>query len=307
MEISPLEELQFKRPFTLPEAQKQILRIKNTSSTNPMVFKVKTTAPKQYCVRPNASIVQPQQTKEIAILLQPMKEDPPEDVRSKDKFLIQSYLVDSKSADYQQMEVSEGGAGTLDIWSMAEKIKVGDLMQEKLRVLYLPADGGVKFDSPSMASSSGGVQSVPASSAVPSTSNTQSPSFSSYVNKAPAVENIVPIKAEASPAVKSPVVESTKVAPSTSTDIAKKQSSESESAEILRLKALVQQQEKQIKELTAASKENELRKRNTNAVSDTKDGKPAQQRMVIQKIEGYPLVMVILAAILGLILGIALF
>ncbi|KAI3640670.1 hypothetical protein MIR68_001548 [Amoeboaphelidium protococcarum] len=306
MEISPLEELQFKRPFTLPEAQKQILRIKNTSSTNPMVFKVKTTAPKQYCVRPNASIVQPQQTKEIAILLQPMKEDPPEDVRSKDKFLIQSYLVDSKSADYQQMEASEGGSGTLDIWSMAEKIKVGDLMQEKLRVLYLPAEGGVKFDSPSMASSSG-VQSVPASSAVASTSNSQAPSFSSYVSKAPAVESIVPNKVAASPAVKSPVVESTKVAPSTLADIAKQQSNESESAEILRLKALVQQQEKQIKDLTAASKENELRKRNTNAVSDTKDGKPAQQRMVIQKIEGYPLVMVILAAVLGLILGIALF
>jgi hypothetical protein len=85
----------------------------------------------------------------------------------------------------------------------------------------LPADGGVKFDSPSMASS-GGVQSVPASSTVASTSNSQSPSFSSYVNKAPAVENIVPNKAVASPAVKSPVVESTKVAPSASTDIAKK-------------------------------------------------------------------------------------
>ena len=51
---------------------------------------MKTTAPKQYCVRPNSGRIEPGQEVEIQVLLQAMKEDPPLDARCRDKFLVQS-------------------------------------------------------------------------------------------------------------------------------------------------------------------------------------------------------------------------
>ena len=37
--------------------------------------------------------IQPGETKEILVLMQAMKEEPPADAKSKDKFLVQSFLV----------------------------------------------------------------------------------------------------------------------------------------------------------------------------------------------------------------------
>ena len=51
-------------------------------------FKVKTTAPRRYCVRPNNTRVPPHQTVEVEVLLQPMDQYPAEDKRT-DKFLVQ--------------------------------------------------------------------------------------------------------------------------------------------------------------------------------------------------------------------------
>lgn len=57
-----------------------------------VAFKVKTTAPKKYFVRPNISVVQPWDSCTIVVTLQPQKEYPP-DMQCKDKFLIQSAKV----------------------------------------------------------------------------------------------------------------------------------------------------------------------------------------------------------------------
>ncbi|KAL6905103.1 PapD-like protein [Trichoderma evansii] len=86
VEIEPLE-LSFRRPFTVEVSQ--ILKIKNPSSS-PLAFKVKTTAPKQYCVRPNAGRIEPGQDFDVTVLLQAMKADPPLDAKCRDKFLVQS-------------------------------------------------------------------------------------------------------------------------------------------------------------------------------------------------------------------------
>ncbi|KAJ2238178.1 phosphatidylinositol-binding protein scs2, partial [Coemansia sp. RSA 455] len=53
-----------------------MLRLTNKNNS-PVAFKVKTTAPKQYCVRPNAGRIEPGESVEVQVVLQPMKEEPP--------------------------------------------------------------------------------------------------------------------------------------------------------------------------------------------------------------------------------------
>lgn len=50
-------------PFT--EVVTANLNLRNPSN-NPVIFKVKTTAPKQYCVRPNSGLLQPSAAADIA-------------------------------------------------------------------------------------------------------------------------------------------------------------------------------------------------------------------------------------------------
>ncbi|KAK3942233.1 vesicle-associated protein 2-2 [Diplogelasinospora grovesii] len=124
VEIDPLE-LGFRRPFTVEVAQ--ILKIKNPN-TSPVAFKVKTTAPKQYCVRPNSGRIEPGKDVEVSVLLQAMKQEPPLDARCRDKFLVQSVAItgDKEFTNVQQ------------IWDSVEKSAV---QEKKIRVNWLPPSG----------------------------------------------------------------------------------------------------------------------------------------------------------------------
>ncbi|KAK7406315.1 hypothetical protein VNO78_07938 [Psophocarpus tetragonolobus] len=64
--------------------------INNTESY--VAFKVKTTSPKKYFVRPNTGVVQPWDSCIIRVTLQAQREYPP-DMQCKDKFLLQSTIV----------------------------------------------------------------------------------------------------------------------------------------------------------------------------------------------------------------------
>jgi hypothetical protein len=48
----------------LTRVVKQTIKIENPNS-KPIAFKVKTTAPKLYCVRPNSDIIPPNETAEV--------------------------------------------------------------------------------------------------------------------------------------------------------------------------------------------------------------------------------------------------
>ncbi|XP_020701956.1 vesicle-associated protein 2-1-like [Dendrobium catenatum] len=67
------------------------LKIVNNSEHH-VAFKVKTTSPKKYFVRPNTSVVQPWDSCTITVTLQAQQEYPP-DMQCKDKFLVQSTKV----------------------------------------------------------------------------------------------------------------------------------------------------------------------------------------------------------------------
>uniref|UniRef100_A0ABR0V8L7 MSP domain-containing protein n=1 Tax=Rehmannia glutinosa TaxID=99300 RepID=A0ABR0V8L7_REHGL len=57
-----------------------------------VAFKVKTTSPKKYCVRPNVGIIKPRSTCDFTVTMQAQKSTPSE-MQCKDKFLIQSTVV----------------------------------------------------------------------------------------------------------------------------------------------------------------------------------------------------------------------
>ncbi|KAH8124158.1 hypothetical protein FP744_10001805 [Trichoderma asperellum] len=122
VEIEPLE-LSFRRPFTVEVSQ--ILKIRNPSSS-PLAFKVKTTAPKQYCVRPNAGRIEPGQDFDVTVLLQAMKADPPLDAKCRDKFLVQSAPI---TADKEFATIA----------SVLETTDKASIFERKIRVNWLAA------------------------------------------------------------------------------------------------------------------------------------------------------------------------
>ncbi|XP_076900159.1 vesicle-associated protein 1-2-like [Bidens hawaiensis] len=120
LSIEP-QELQF--PF---ESKKQIsCAMQLTNKTNNHVaFKVKTTNPKKYCVRPNTGVVLPHSTCDVTVTMQAQKEAPP-DLQCKDKFLLQS-------------AVASPGATTKDITPELFNKESGNQVEEcKLKVSYV--------------------------------------------------------------------------------------------------------------------------------------------------------------------------
>ncbi|SGY17696.1 BQ5605_C015g07861 [Microbotryum silenes-dioicae] len=130
VQLQPSSQLGFQRPLT--QLVKRTLSVTNSNS-QPIAYKVKTTAPKQYCVRPNSGRIEPGETVEVQVLLQPMKEDPAPGTKCRDKFLVQSVIV---TPDKET-------AALPDLWAAVEKEdKTTDrsiIHEQKIRCIYLPA------------------------------------------------------------------------------------------------------------------------------------------------------------------------
>ncbi|XP_019156197.1 PREDICTED: vesicle-associated protein 2-1 isoform X2 [Ipomoea nil] len=92
--VSP-DELKFQ--FELDKQSFCDLKVSNTTEHN-VAFKVKTTSPKKYFVRPNTGVIQPWDSCYIRVTLQAQREFPA-DMQCKDKFLLQSTIVGSYSDD----------------------------------------------------------------------------------------------------------------------------------------------------------------------------------------------------------------
>ncbi|KAJ4774644.1 Vesicle-associated protein 1-1 [Rhynchospora pubera] len=123
LEIQP-SELSF--PFEVKKQSTCTMQFTNKSDQF-MAFKVKTTNPKQYCVRPNIGIVQPGSTCDVTVTMQAQKEAPL-DMHCKDKFLIQSV-------------VTKDGSTTKDVTAELFSKEPGKVIEEcKLRVVYVPTN-----------------------------------------------------------------------------------------------------------------------------------------------------------------------
>jgi len=86
--IEPQHELTFVGPFTT--AVSAVMNLKNPADRK-VCFKIKTTAPKRYCVKPNSGVIDPKQTVQVAVSLQPFEYDPQE--KNRHKFMVQAMFA----------------------------------------------------------------------------------------------------------------------------------------------------------------------------------------------------------------------
>lgn len=144
----------------------QTIKIHNPNSA-PVAFKVKTTAPKQYCVRPNSGRVESGESVEVQgaslslllyiavlsplllynrqstddllkkiltriVLLQPLENEPPPHAKCKDKFLVQSAFI---TPDEEMHTLQE-------MWAQTERTNKAAIHEQKIKSVYLaPEDG----------------------------------------------------------------------------------------------------------------------------------------------------------------------
>ncbi|KAG5248901.1 vesicle-associated protein [Salix suchowensis] len=101
------------------------LKVANNTEHH-VAFKVKTTSPKKYFVRPNTGVIQPWDCCIIRVTLQAQREYPP-DMQCKDKFLLQSTIM-PPHADVDELPP--------DTFNKDSDGKV--IHDMKLRVLYIP-------------------------------------------------------------------------------------------------------------------------------------------------------------------------
>ncbi|MBA0740914.1 hypothetical protein Gogos_014097 [Gossypium gossypioides] len=146
-DLLSIEPLELKFPFELRKQISCALQLSNKTD-NYVAFKVKTTNPKKYCVRPNTGVVLPRSTCDVIVTMQAQKEAPP-DMQCRDKFLLQSVKVND-------------GASAKDITAEMFNKEAGHVVEEcKLRVVYVsppqppsPVREGSEEGSPPRASAS---------------------------------------------------------------------------------------------------------------------------------------------------------
>uniref|UniRef100_A0A1A8HTS5 Vesicle-associated membrane protein-associated protein A n=1 Tax=Nothobranchius kuhntae TaxID=321403 RepID=A0A1A8HTS5_NOTKU len=119
--LDPPCDLKFKGPFT--DVVTSNLKLKNPSERR-VCFKVKTTAPRRYCVRPNSGVIDAGATVNISVMLQPFDYDPNE--KSKHKFMVLTIFAPPNVTDMDSL------------WRDA---KSDELMDSKLRCVFeLPSE-----------------------------------------------------------------------------------------------------------------------------------------------------------------------
>jgi hypothetical protein len=91
-----------------------------------MAFKVKTTAPKLYCVRPNSGVLAPGESEPVTIIFQGLPEEPTLGTKCKDKFLFVSLPAPDTLTS---KDVSSK-------WSELEKLANGNTNDVKLKVVF---------------------------------------------------------------------------------------------------------------------------------------------------------------------------
>ncbi|XP_044493190.1 vesicle-associated protein 1-3 isoform X2 [Mangifera indica] len=121
-----IQPSELKFPFELKKQSSCSVQLTNKTD-HYVAFKVKTTNPKKYCVRPNTGVILPRTTCNVTVTMQAQKETPL-DFQCKDKFLLQSVLA------------PDGTTSKHIVPEMFNK-EEGKIVEEfKLRVVYIQAN-----------------------------------------------------------------------------------------------------------------------------------------------------------------------
>ncbi|EME32006.1 Uncharacterized protein Gasu2_40960 [Galdieria sulphuraria] len=128
LQVAP-KELSFHLELNKPLVQ--TLKLKNISEET-LSFKVKTTQPKRYFVKPNAAIIGAGKEIQVSIVLQPLQELPPDTNSCRDKFLLQVIKVDKGVES--------------DVQSLWKNVSPESLYQQKFRVSFVAGDSPSQDD-----------------------------------------------------------------------------------------------------------------------------------------------------------------
>lgn len=122
LEMKP-QELQF--TFELKKQSSCSVQMINRTDHH-VAFKVKTTNPKKYCVRPNTGVIDPNSVCDFTVTMQAQKVAPP-DMICRDKFLVQSTFVPegTKEEDVTSHTFTKEDGKTVD--------------EKRLKVVLIPA------------------------------------------------------------------------------------------------------------------------------------------------------------------------
>ncbi|KMT20670.1 hypothetical protein BVRB_1g006460 [Beta vulgaris subsp. vulgaris] len=137
LEIQP-RELKF--AVELDKQSKCTVRLVNRTDQY-LAFKVKTTSPKKYCVRPNVGVIQPKSVHEFIVIMQALR-TAPADTTCKDKFLVQSTIVQEGTVEEDitsDMFVKDGVRYVEEI-----KMRVNLVLPPPQSPELLPIDGTLK-------------------------------------------------------------------------------------------------------------------------------------------------------------------
>lgn len=124
--------IELKAPFKNRQ-QTHLVKVRNDLEKS-VAFKVKTTAPKLYCVRPNSGVLKKGEEGEITIIFQGLSEEPSIGSKCKDKFLIVSVPIGNEVEEFDGKLVSTE-------WDKLVSEAGGNTQDVKLKVVY-------NFDSP---------------------------------------------------------------------------------------------------------------------------------------------------------------
>lgn len=107
------------------EVRKQIpaTLVLQNPATHTVAFKIKTTTPKKYCVRPSTGFVLPQSKVPIQIMMSSQKEKPQDFESCRDKFLVQSVKLSEEEAGHPISPNLFSKQGGKDVHEF--KLKVG--------------------------------------------------------------------------------------------------------------------------------------------------------------------------------------
>lgn len=276
LELNPSTDLEFKGPFS--DVVTSHLHLRNPTN-DIVIFKVKTTAPRQYCVRPNSGVLNPQEDATISVMLQPF--DPNSADKNKHKFMVQTMFA---PPDFQpdQLDI---------VWKSAPKSK---LMDSKLRCVFV--EGEPREPAPDQQEST---------QAVPDTQERTPAEEEEEAYKSVIVSPPQPVETpKTSPSVEQPTAGSTPAHPGARRNDVEKETAES------KLRNLQDRVDKLSSENTQLKSEtNKLRQRLTSsgaAVTSSlisRPGKATPPQQSSSPLSLIAIVLILVAIILGYLVG----
>lgn len=109
LQLEPANELVFTGPFK--DVVATTLTLTNPIA-KPVAFKVKTTAPRHYCVKPNCGTVPPNESVNVGVMLQPFDHSSSDNKRH--KFMVQTIVVPDGQQDIESLWKSGGASAMMD-------------------------------------------------------------------------------------------------------------------------------------------------------------------------------------------------